>query len=199
MKTKVLKPFDIDKAKAGAEVAYVNGNPVRIICYDAKGDWPIIALYTCEGGMEIVEKYNSETASDRLRIVEEVETPDRWRDQEKAKINGYFVSVHSAVLDCACLNTSDNFNVFEKEKQAQASIAAARISQIIANDPRFGGAIKDEEWVSTSSKYVIDRFENRIIIEIRSRYYKFIAFHTREQAELFLKENRDLVEQFYML
>ena len=29
--------------------------------------------------------------------------------------------------------------------------------------------------------------------------YKFLAFHTKEQAELFLQENEDLVKDYYMI
>lgn len=198
MKTKVLKPFDIDKAKAGAEVSDENGHPVRIICYDAMGDWPIIALKTCGGGVEIVEKYNSETASQHMRIVESIEEP-LWRYQTHAGINGYFANSLSHAQYCVGQNTSNDYRIFATEKQVLASIAAARISQIIANDPRFGGTIKDEEWDGKTYKYCLERKNGEIVLSIYINYYSFIAFHTREQAELFLKENRDLIEQFYML
>ncbi len=39
-----MKEFDLEKAKAGAPVRTIDGTSVRIICYDRKGDFPIVAL-----------------------------------------------------------------------------------------------------------------------------------------------------------
>ena len=39
-----LKPFDIQKAREGKPVCTRDGHKARIICFDAKGDKPIIAL-----------------------------------------------------------------------------------------------------------------------------------------------------------
>ena len=39
-----LKPFSIEAAKAGKPVCTRDGRKARIICFDAKGDKPIIAL-----------------------------------------------------------------------------------------------------------------------------------------------------------
>ena len=39
-----LKPFDIQKAREGKPVCTRDGRKARIICFDAKGDKPIIAL-----------------------------------------------------------------------------------------------------------------------------------------------------------
>ena len=40
MKKKVLKPFDLEKAKNGAEVCTGDGHNVRIECYNKKGGSP---------------------------------------------------------------------------------------------------------------------------------------------------------------
>ncbi len=53
----MLKPFDLEKAKAGAPVCLQDGTPVRIICWDAKGDYPIIALFE-ELSAERVSRFN---------------------------------------------------------------------------------------------------------------------------------------------
>ena len=39
-----LKPFSLEAAKAGKPVCTRDGRKARIICFDAKGDYPIIAL-----------------------------------------------------------------------------------------------------------------------------------------------------------
>ena len=58
---KNLKPFDLEKAKAGKPVCTRDGRKVRIICFDGKGDKPIIALVEAKGNkdalIEKVERY----------------------------------------------------------------------------------------------------------------------------------------------
>lgn len=39
-----MKEFNLEEAKAGKAVCTRDGRPVRIICWDRKGDCPIIAL-----------------------------------------------------------------------------------------------------------------------------------------------------------
>ena len=52
-----LKPFDLEEAKAGKPVYTKDGAKVRIICFDAKCDTPIIALVTTDNGEEITFYY----------------------------------------------------------------------------------------------------------------------------------------------
>lgn len=57
---KKLKPFNLETAKAGGEVVNRLGEKVRLLCYDAAGEYPIIGLtysyneetpdsFTCSG------------------------------------------------------------------------------------------------------------------------------------------------------
>lgn len=39
-----MKNFDLEKAKAGAKVVTRDGRPVRFLCFDAKGKFPLIGL-----------------------------------------------------------------------------------------------------------------------------------------------------------
>ena len=56
-----LKPFDIQKAREGKPVCTRDGRKARIVCFDAKGDQPIIALVEAKGNkdalIEEVERY----------------------------------------------------------------------------------------------------------------------------------------------
>ena len=56
-----LKPFDLEAAKKGKPVCTRDGRKARIICFDAKGDKPIIALVEAKGNkdalIEKVERY----------------------------------------------------------------------------------------------------------------------------------------------
>lgn len=47
-----MKPFDLEKAKAGAPVITRDGREARIICFDAKQEDPLIVLVTNKSGFE---------------------------------------------------------------------------------------------------------------------------------------------------
>lgn len=59
-KTNKMKPFDLQAAKNGAKVCTCDGRPVRIICYDRKGERPIVALIDKEcGDSDILYSFNN--------------------------------------------------------------------------------------------------------------------------------------------
>lgn len=54
-----MKPFDIEKAKAGAKVITRNGLAVRVLAFDIVGvQQPIVAAITLPCGEESVQRYN---------------------------------------------------------------------------------------------------------------------------------------------
>ena len=88
-------------------------------------------------------------------------------------------------------------HVFIDEKHAKSALAMAQISQLM---PYYGGAITDEEWANNDIvKYVINRNKNHIITCILCTEYEFLAFHTKEQRENFLKHNEQLVKDYLMI
>lgn len=98
-------------------------------------------------------------------------------------------------------NNPCNHNVFATIKHAKSALAMARISQIMANDERFGGVVTDEEFEDENIwTYSINRNKNKI-----GKYQgvfgvdHFLSFHTQEQRDLFLKENEDLIKDYLML
>lgn len=123
----------------------------------------------------------------------------RWRNKENYDVSGYFIQNDSKIVShLSGHNTSINYNVFATEKQAKSALAMARISQIMANDERFGGVVTDEEWCGDNWKYVIIKINNDL--EISGSYrYEYLAFHTEEQANSFLEENEDLIKDYYMM
>ena len=54
-----MREFDLEKAKAGAEVCTRSGKKARIICFDAKGLYPIIALIDDSADYEQIRKYTT--------------------------------------------------------------------------------------------------------------------------------------------
>ena len=123
-----------------------------------------------------------------------------WRNREGlgTKMSGYYIGIDSKIYpyDGGILYKT-SYNVFATKKQVKAALAMARISQIMTNDKRFGGTISNDE-VGTDRYYVILRRDNEL--EISTRFnYEYLAFHTKKQAELFLKENEDLIKDYYMM
>lgn len=125
----------------------------------------------------------------------------RWRDNKNALFVGYLINDDCRIiLTTHCYNNKINGNVFATEKQAKSALAMAIISQIMANDERFGGVVTDEEWQSGESlRYTIERHKNEITTSNCYYNYTFLAFHTREQRNLFLIENEDLVKDYLMI
>lgn len=58
-----LKPFDLQKAKEGKPVCTRDGRKVRIVCFDAKGCYPIIALTAELDNTEDITKCTEEGIS----------------------------------------------------------------------------------------------------------------------------------------
>ena len=209
MKKKIQKQFSIQEWKNGAKIETRCGNPVRILCADIKGEkCPIVAAvdygdhedvyYYHENGFV----YGTKDPEKDLVIVEEVEVSERWADKEDAKGEGWYFDGTSAIHKGKeiYLNDKYNYKFFASEKLAKASLAMARISQLMVNDERYGGVVTDEEWKNDAiEKQYINREGNEIDFGITFYGYYFLAFHTYKQRNLFWKENERLVRDYLML
>ena len=124
----------------------------------------------------------------------------RWRDGDNL-INGWWIRSNGKISPCLNQRAlcKKNYGIFATEAQAKSALAMARISQIMANDERFGGVVTDEEWGKDAFKYVIVRVNGEIEQRWSRRIHHFLAFHTEEQRDLFLEENEDLVREYLML
>lgn len=126
----------------------------------------------------------------------------RWRGAYGSLVSGYVIGLDSNIRHWTNLSEGgDNINVFATEKQAKSALAMAQISQIMANDKRFGGVVTDEEFKDENIwTYSINRNLNKI-----GKYQgvfgvdHFLSFHTPEQRDLFLEENEDLVKDYLMI
>lgn len=125
----------------------------------------------------------------------------RWRDNENNTFNGFYIGHECSIIPVTKYrNVVRNHNIFATEKQAKSALAMAQISQIMANDERFGGVVTDDEWANHGiTKWTIERSENIIITTYRHGTYTFLAFHTTVQRNLFLEENKDLVKDYLMI
>ena len=150
----------------------------------------------------VIDKENSTFNCIKFKPIQK-----RWRDDEDAIMGGYYITIDSKIVNVPKQwNVPNAYNVFATEKQAKSALAMARISQILANDERFGGVITDEEWQDEDvAKFVIKRKDNsifkvsNIFIDTSFTEYCYLSFHTTEQLNLFLKENEDLVRDYLML
>ena len=143
----------------------------------------------------VVDEENSTSKCIRLKLIK-----SKFSDYNgNFRISGFYIN-DSQIFGHDFINNKATRDMFATEKQAKSALAMAQISQIMANDERFGGVITDEEWGDELyKKYVIDRFCNRLLYSIYITEYSFIAFHTPEQRTLFLQENEQLVKDYLML
>lgn len=76
-------------------------------------------------------------------------------------------------------------------------LAMSMISMLM---PYYGGAITDEEWANDNIlKYRIVRVGSHIMALKSTTSCSFLAFHTPEQRDNFLKYNYELVKDYLML
>ena len=150
---------------------------------------------TVPEGMEIDREHST---FECIKFKKKEEIP--WRNKKENPITGWYIRGNYIKHTKISSYISPNYDTYATEKQAKSALAMAQISQIMANDERFGGAITDEEWDDNDIwKEVICRFSNTITFNSFTKYYYFLAFHTEEQRALFLKENEDLVKQYLMI
>lgn len=147
-----------------------------------------------------IDKENSTFECIKFKKIEQ----KRWRDNKETNIVGYYINLDSKIVqiekDSDYKNIKSNYDVFATEKQAKSALAMAQISQIMANDERFGGFVTDEEWCNSDNlKYVIKRVGDILSKDCYASNYHFLAFHTEKQRNLFLQENEDLIKDYLML
>lgn len=119
-----------------------------------------------------------------------------WEDL--GNISGVFIGAGSEFFEDSCIPTSNNNrNVFLTEKHAKSALAMAQISQLI---PYYGGEITNDEWKDSSiRKYIIFRKMSYVGRCEAYSNYEFLAFHTAEQRDEFLKNNEQLVKDYLMI
>ena len=208
MKKEVIKPFDLAKAKAGAKLKTRAGLPVEIFKWDARGDYPIRGIIIDEnedtsdcwtsGGSSYT---SGNVCPTNLVIVEEVEESEFWSDCKDNTFDGFLINNGYSISRFTKIpNVKFHRNIFANRRQAVSALAMSRISQIMANDIKnFGGPITDIEWGSDTTKYVIYRNGYNVDTTRATSMYHFLAFHTEEQRDLFLKKYDHLVRDYLMI
>ena len=115
----------------------------------------------------------------------------------RIKIKGVYVNSIGQIISHNGTSDDININIAYSEKVAKSMLAMAMISQLI---PYYGGAITDEEWTKHDmDKYFIYRYVGRAATSVSNYQYHYLAFHTKEQRDEFLKYNEQLVKDYLMI
>jgi hypothetical protein len=114
------------------------------------------------------------------------------------KIIGHYMSrgkIYDYDICCAC---DDNIGFASSKKVAKSMLAMAMISQLMYF---YGREITDTEWKdSRIKKYTLTRNGGNKILKSRAFCdYSFLAFHTSDQRDDFLKYNERLVKDYLMI
>lgn len=192
----------IDEAHPGYPIAYCGINCNNEFASDTGQNWwtdSSVRPATYEERQLLFNKLEEEGYKWNTDTLTLSKIQKRWRDDENAIVAGYFIDCDSRIEQYSGYNISYDNNVFATKKQAKSALAMARISQIMANDERFGGVVTDEEWGNNVPCYYVILKVRNILVITTSYRYEYLGFHTMEQANLFLEENEDLVKDYYMM
>lgn len=120
-----------------------------------------------------------------------IELEDTWENLES--ISGWCTDGYSKVLRAINNDTTqDHKNVFKTKEQAEASIALAMLSQLMAQE-RYNGNWKPDWGNSEESKYAIYFQKEKINKDFFETCSQFLAFPTPKKRDQFLENHRDLI------
>lgn len=113
------------------------------------------------------------------------------------ELHGFFITNQSWINSINGRALNSNKLIAASEKVAKSMLAMAQISQLM---PYYGGAITEGEWYNINLlKHCITCRNNKIFKEGLGQLKVFLAFHTAEQRDEFLKWNLDLVKDYLMI
>lgn len=116
----------------------------------------------------------------------------------RIKISGSWITGSSHLEQYQqCILTEDERNLATSEKIAKSMLAMAMISQLM---PYYGGEITEDEWnYANMLKYTIKNERGKIYTTHGYIIHEYLAFHTEEQRDNFLKYNEQLVKDYLMI
>lgn len=162
---------------------------------EAKNKWS--PRRTIKFKVDIPDGFEIDKENSTLELIVFKEITKTLTFKDIKYIDGYYINTNSNIYEVDQANDSTNRNVFLTEKHAKSALAMAQISQLI---PHYGKEITDEEWNNQDiPKFVLSRNGNGIKSDTLWNTYEFIAFHTKEQRDDFLKYNERLVRDYFML
>lgn len=142
-------------------------------------------------------KYNPGKSKNSTAVfTKEVKT---WEDLPR--IEGYCINEVSGIYPARGTTCEgEDENIARTEKHCKMMLAIAQISQLL---PYYGGEFTLDEKRSRIKRYTIDitpiPSNNLLGVFATIDNSGILSFHTRKQAEDFLKHNERLVRDYYML
>ena len=115
------------------------------------------------------------------------ELPKTW--DELGKIEGYFIHTNCGVYGTVSIVDDESRDIFATREQAEASIAMAQLSQLIA--------VYNDGWIpdynDCNFKWAIFYYKEKIKLSDINCGRTFLTFKDKETAELFLENFKDLI------
>lgn len=145
-----------------------------------------------------LEEYEISTTDKEIIVLRKKKKSKYLKWEDLKSVKGYYIDKDSKIYEMAVyFGPTDSKHIFISKKHAKSALAMAQISQLI---PFYGGEITDEEWKdSDMKKYVIMRDSSEVKCVVCYLNYDFLAFHTKEQRDEFLKNNEQLVKDYLMI
>ena len=86
---------------------------------------------------------------------------------------------------------------YKTEKQAKSALAYAQLTQLMALPEYNGDWVPD--WGNNDIKFIIRRYRSTINIDWYTKSHHFLAFKTEQIRDNFLKNNYDLLKEYFEL
>ena len=156
----------------------------------------IIKMNNIPEGYEIDQKNST---IEKIVLVKKSIYPKDWEEHFIDNyIEGFYIegeySEHCSVTSCGY----EDKNIFKTEKQAQACLAYAQLTQLMAL-PCYNGDWVPCWWNNDEIKYCIVRSNDTIKVDERVCSFGFLTFKSKEIRDIFLENHLNLIKQFYEL
>lgn len=121
--------------------------------------------------------------------------PKTWKEfcEQNPVEKEYFISSYSNIIDTmpGTRNCISNRNLLSTEEDVEAHLALIQLHRV--RDIYRQGWVPN--WNSYTDKYGIVYVENKLNINRYATIHKFLSFQSKEIAEEFLKNFRNLIEK----
>ena len=129
---------------------------------------------------------------------------NKWAEKQKPKVPKIWNEMKSCNVEV--WQHISRMDYGPTEPIVKSALALLKIHQLI--EVGYGGNVTNEEWLDNEiEKFIITlnisnySYQFTIVKHTTSAYFNYIAFHTKEQAEEFLKypENVQLLKDYFMI
>lgn len=122
--------------------------------------------------------------------------PKTWEEfceQNSTVTNEYYIREYNGIgcYGSRYRNSEEDKNLLSTQEDAEAHLALMQLHRL--RDTYRQGWVPD--WNSRKNKWVIEYVENKLYIHVYVAIHKFLSFQSKEIAEEFLKNFKDLIEK----